>query len=630
MINKDFNWKEFNGENTCIAVIDTGIKLEHHDFKDLNCESYYYNSSCKKILKSKKMGEDNFGHGTACSWIIHRKLSKCKIISIKALDENGVGSAEAILSSLDWCIENNIKIINLSLGTYDISFIPKFEEIGKKAKEKNVLIFASAGTNANISSIPARLNNYICVDTNNSLGKYDYYFDTSSKKIYAKGGRQRVGWIGPDYIYISGSSFATAHMSSNVAILQQQDPNNLMSFVEECSVFKNKTGENNGVESADPIIAFNSKKFNLGHALIINLNKESCHFYRFRDSLDFSINHIVNLSRKRHFDLLHNKEIGLTEELIINGLNAIEKIIDDYDTVIISRTHIISEIESKDIIRDILELSIKYGKNVYSLEYIDYTMYPDVWEKAAEKGIKIRHPMISKADLAESQQYIEIYGRLGTETPVVGVFGTGTQQGKFTVQMTLRNLLKKKGYKVYNLGTEIQSELFGFEATYPMEIDSSIKFDQWNIVEYLQGQMRKLELKNPDIIITGSQSGIIPTNYAVNSRNYTLPSIGFLMGTLPHAYILTVNFDDDINYIKQSINVLESIGKGKVILLVFNDYPRVNVANSSVVNNIKLSSQEIETIQQNLEETFFIPATEVVSDRGKEKLAKVVLEYFSN
>lgn len=629
------NWKQCTGENISVAVIDTGLKRDHKDFWNLTFESYKYDSETGTVVISSQEDTDNYGHGTACIWIIHRKAERCKIISVRALSDNGIGSAESILTSLGWCIEKNINIINLSLGTYDNSFINKFLELGEKAKRKGILIFASAGLQENLFSIPARLENYICVDSGNGLGQYEFFLDKSSKKIFAKGGRQRVGWIGPDYIYLSGNSFATAHMSANAVLIKQKyDISSIedMHRYIEANAVKENTYSNSiykNDENINVISAHNAKHFDITRALIISLTKESHHLFRFKDQLNFQIYHVVDLNKASKLDNNLNNDVGLTQKNIINKWENVENIIDKYDTVIISRTHSISEIRNHNILTDILKLSIDHCKNIYSLEYLDYTMYPVLFEEAFKKNIKIRHPMIFREDLAESIRYKEIYGHIGTQTPVVGVFGTGTQQGKFTVQMMLRICLRNLGYKVLNLGTEIQSELFGFESMYPMEINSSIKFDQWNIIEYLQGQMRKLELQNPDIIIVGSQSGVIPHSYAIPSTNYTLPSIAFLMGTLPHAYILTINPDDDRKYIWESIHTLEYIGKGKVVLLVFSDCPRRIIQRSFVTINVKLSQNEIETIEKDLESEFSIPATEVMSEKGKKKLVNIILNYFS-
>ena len=68
------------------------------------------------------------------------------------------------------------------------------------------------------------------------------------------------------------------------------------------------------------------------------------------------------------------------------GLDAsFEENIKDADTVILSRTSAYETLTQQDCMRRILERSIGCGKNVYSLEYVDVDLYPEIFEMAKEK-----------------------------------------------------------------------------------------------------------------------------------------------------------------------------------------------------------------------------------------------------
>lgn len=359
-------------------------------------------------------------------------------------------------------------------------------------------------------------------------------------------------------------------------------------------------------------------------------NKETESLLKFSDLLDFKITGIVDVPQhglcgKKLIDVFPN---ALIDNSIIFQ-KSLETCIDKCDTVIISRTHVLDRLLHRDLLKKYLEVAINHNKNVYSLEYVDYTMYPEIFDEAQKRNLKIRHPILWSSDLRNSEYNIEILGHLGTQTPVLGVFGTGSQQGKFTLQLIIRRELKKLGYNVYNLGTEIQSELFSFEEYYPMEIEKSVKFSQWEMITYIKGKMRIMECSKPDLIITGSQSGIIPYSYGYNDNNYTLSSIAFLMATIPHAYILTVNPWDDLDYIRDSIQALQAIGKGKVILLAFSDNPRMPLNEKGIITRKKLSKDELEYYRTRLEKATGIEATEIISAEGQKKIINAILNYFS-
>lgn len=73
--------------------------------------------------------------------------------------------------------------------------------------------------------------------------------------------------------------------------------------------------------------------------------------------------------------------------------------------------------------------------------------------------------------------------------------------------------------------------------------------------------------KNCDIIITGSQSSVLPYDIG-NLKMFPLKQYSFLMGTQPDAVILCVNPFDDDDYIFRTINFLEASVNCKVMRCV--------------------------------------------------------------
>ena len=169
----------------------------------------------------------------------------------------------------------------------------------------------------------------------------------------------------------------------------------------------------------------------------------------------------------------------------------------------------------------------------------------------------------------------------------------------------LRRLLKAKGYIVNNYGTETHSELFGFEGYYPLEMDLSVKFPQQEMIPFIQGDIRRIEIMNhPDILIAGGQSGTIPHSYALKSSEYTLPTLMFLMATLPHAYILVINPNDELDYIEDTIRVMESLGKGKVVAITCSKHYKKLRPNSDSTVNEELSYIEFTNLRSKVFQEF--------------------------
>ncbi|MCK4590234.1 MAG: DUF1611 domain-containing protein, partial [Candidatus Latescibacteria bacterium] len=218
------------------------------------------------------------------------------------------------------------------------------------------------------------------------------------------------------------------------------------------------------------------------------------------------------------------------------------------------------------------------------------------------------------------------------DIPVVGVFGTGPQQGKFTTQLALRRILLAQGYRIAQLGSEHQSELFGFDLTFPYGYAYSVWLPMDAYIAYLDYKIWEIsQRRRPDIMIVGAQSGTVPYDFSLSPQtNYTLPSLAFLFGTKPDAYILTVNSIDPDEYIQHSINALKALGKGETILLTMSDREKDirSAYGTSRVELRQMSPEELKAKLDHLEDRFGIPATEVISSQGQEKLARAVVEYF--
>ncbi|MBM3458224.1 MAG: S8 family peptidase, partial [Armatimonadetes bacterium] len=117
-----------DGNGIGVAILDSGVDHTHPDFSG--------NSGPRVIafhdfVNSYAMPYDDNGHGTHVAGIVAGNGSssnllfqgvapKANLIALKVLDHQGRGTASAVLSALDWCVQNKsffgIRVLNLSLG----------------------------------------------------------------------------------------------------------------------------------------------------------------------------------------------------------------------------------------------------------------------------------------------------------------------------------------------------------------------------------------------------------------------------------------------------------------------------------------------------------------------------------
>ncbi len=626
---------DLTGAGTRIGVIDSGFNASHKNVHVLNGTSF-----CNDDQDSNY--KDMIGHGTACIGVIHSKAPNAEFLPIKIFESELIATMDILCKAIYWCVKHHCHIINLSLGTIDESDSDVLKEACDFAHKHHTFIVA-ATSNDGQPSIPASFPNVFGVAGGKVSGKFDYFFDPHEKiQFVARGDRQRLDWLAGKQIFMGGSSFAAPHISGLIAliiekydgityndlteILQRHSLNQCPELVDSSTYAMSGMPRSRSGVSIRDIDKENTPGW-IEEAVIFPYNKEMHGLVRFRELLPFRITRVVDVVGKRTIGKDCGEVIGGAKSNLIIQQN-LKNCLQYGDTLILGYLDEISRIKKRDMLRESLKLALKHNKNVYSLSPITNNQYESISKAFREKHLHCAAPTI---DFATYEALTKIYDwRSRSQKPVVGVFGTGPQQGKFTAQLALRKQLQKIGYKVGQLGTEHQSALFDFDFTFPNGYDGrqSIQIPMDLHIPLLNSAMVGIEHSDPDIIIVGGQSGIIPHSFYEKSQSYTLPSLILLFGTVPDAYILIVNSIDEPKFIQENIRVLESLGKGKVILLVFSDKKKIVNDTVHTVVSQPLSKAEICQITSRIESTQGLPATEIISAEGRKKMADVVVDFF--
>ncbi len=144
-----------------IAVIDDGVneKLYQTGMLAHNMEITHDLTVCNRGSYDPFLPS----HGTTCAAIIKKYSPEAVISSIKILDSSSrTGMKAQLIRALQWCADNSIRIVNLSLGTIDYRDFNDVKEAVDYAFEKNVIIIAACN-NRNIFTCPASFEKVIGV-----------------------------------------------------------------------------------------------------------------------------------------------------------------------------------------------------------------------------------------------------------------------------------------------------------------------------------------------------------------------------------------------------------------------------------------------------------------------------------
>lgn len=124
-------------EDNVIAVIDTG--------------SFEHPNVIERVSMLGDSVEDDNGHGNVMISSILSQNEEAKIISIKALDSKGNGSISSVYASLQYAIEKNVDLINMSFVGIANEDTTAIEGLINEAIQKGITVVGAAG-NSNIDA----------------------------------------------------------------------------------------------------------------------------------------------------------------------------------------------------------------------------------------------------------------------------------------------------------------------------------------------------------------------------------------------------------------------------------------------------------------------------------------------
>jgi type VII secretion-associated serine protease mycosin len=221
-------WKLGKGNRKAtIAVIDTGVDLNHPDLKAQLIPGY-------NAIDETKKPQDEVGHGTHVTGVIGAKTNNLEgiagiswynpIMPIKVLDASGSGYSFAVAQGIVWATDHGAKVINLSLGNYaEGRFL---RDAVKYAYDRDVLLIAASGNeNTSQLSYPAAYPEVLAVgavdDRNRrtTFSNYGRYLDVVAPDTH-------IVSTFPDesYAALSGTSMATPHVTALAGLIRSAFP----------------------------------------------------------------------------------------------------------------------------------------------------------------------------------------------------------------------------------------------------------------------------------------------------------------------------------------------------------------------------------------------------------------------
>lgn len=608
-----------------IAVIDSGLNVNHKAFKNglnITKKIHIWKNQQGELLQDD-MIQDDIGHGTSVVWLIDKYAPNSELIIVKIFDCNHEVDEEILLRALEYIYTNvQCDVINISAGLTTCTDIQQLEKICCAIKELGITIIA-AFDNDGAMSYPAAFSTVIGVDFSLSCftPKQFTYIDNSPVNVRGMGYSQFLPTVNDQFCEQVGASFVAPLITG--LFCQAKESGQVKSVTEYLIKNAKKVFYDTHIDEEGPL--------DIKSVLIFPVSKETKALIEHARMLNFKIEHV--------YDIKYSGNVGKSlSEIVYPGCSIESYLVDkkvesiediDFsdtkiDTLIIGHTNMLQVASHRGELKDVLLRSaLEHKKQVYMYDYIGYTLAAINEIRNTAKN-QLRIPLVQSINVPQYQ-----YGKLyKLSVPVLGVFGTSPKQGKFTLQLRLREELRRIGYSIANFGTEPESELFGFESTYPIGYNSTVNISGSEAITYINSQMHMIERKNPDLIIVGSQSQSLATSS--ESLGY-MPTGQYelIMGAQPDAYILCVNTTDDMLLIKRTISYLTSVIESHVLALVVS--PIIyHVKNGYMKKVIKYVQNDVlEEYILKLEKELSIPAFSLSDSTLVHKLQKKIEDFFS-
>lgn len=230
-------WDITTGGSGVVAVLDTGVQLNHPDLAGRLVAGYDF------VNGDSNPSDDN-GHGTWVSGIIAANANdgygmagvswSDKVMPVKIMNGSGSGSTADLMDGIRWAADHGATIINMSVGGFPYSQL--VQDAVNYAWSKGVVLVGAAGNNRREETYyPASFDNVVSVSATQVDDEFSNWSSWGPKvDVSAPGSSVLVTncyvctyadhdtW--GSHTFISGTSFATPNVAGVVALIRAKFP----------------------------------------------------------------------------------------------------------------------------------------------------------------------------------------------------------------------------------------------------------------------------------------------------------------------------------------------------------------------------------------------------------------------
>jgi subtilisin len=220
--------KNSTGKGVRVAVIDSGIDPGHAALSSRiirSCKIVKVEGKNKVVEFPVEESIDSFGHGTGVAGIIADLAPDVELVNVKVLNQYRRCTGNALIDGIKWALDQNIKLINMSLTTIERQWARGLFELCEQAYVQDAIIVVSRRNHGPLGW-PAIFSSVISVEMGQDFfEKFQIRYKNGNLiECDGNGNQVKVPAPGGGYSIQTGTSFATPHITGIIALMLEKWP----------------------------------------------------------------------------------------------------------------------------------------------------------------------------------------------------------------------------------------------------------------------------------------------------------------------------------------------------------------------------------------------------------------------
>ncbi len=218
-IARDWAYGDGSGRGVRVAVIDSGVDASHPRVGRVaeHVAVILDDDAPDGVRFEAEPHDDLYGHGTACAGIVRALAPEVELVSVRVLGASLKGSSAAFAHAIDWCLDNDIHVANMSLSTTNERLAGIFHDLVDAAAFGRMLL-VSAMNNSRKRSIPSQYAGVFSVACAPGTDPEQIWCNPAGPADWGACGIDvEVAWSGGGTTIADGNSFAAPVVAGHLA-----------------------------------------------------------------------------------------------------------------------------------------------------------------------------------------------------------------------------------------------------------------------------------------------------------------------------------------------------------------------------------------------------------------------------